>query len=41
MLTVKIIYNDGREDIKDCWDVSDICLDGVKEIRIIRNEKAA
>lgn len=38
MLTVRIIYLDGTEDIKDCWELSDICLDGVKEIKTIRNE---
>jgi hypothetical protein len=38
MLTVKLIYLDGHEDIKDCWDISDVCLDGVSEIRVIRDE---
>lgn len=41
MITVRIIYLDGTEDIKDCLDISDICLDGVKEIKPIRDEKAA
>lgn len=42
MLTVRIVFLDGRDDeIKDCWDVSQICLDGVEYIKIIRQEKAA
>lgn len=41
MLTVRIFYTNGTEEIKDCWDLLDICLDGVESVRIIRNEKAA
>lgn len=41
MITVKIIYLDGTSDIKDCLDVTDICLDGVQEVITIRDEKAA
>ena len=41
MVTVRIIYNDGSEDIKEVLDLSDVCLDNVLEIRIIRNERAA
>lgn len=41
MLTVRIIFLDGSEDIKECWDISEIVLDNVKEIKVIRNEKAA
>lgn len=39
MLTVRIIYNDGTETVKDCWNVDEICLDNVKEIKTIRDEK--
>lgn len=41
MLTVKVVYLDGKEDIRDCWSVDEICLDGVDYIKVIRNEKAA
>ena len=41
MLTVRIFYKDGTEDIKEVHDVSDICLDNVTEIKVIRNEKVA
>ena len=41
MLTVLITYKDGSQDIKDCWDIADICLDGVFELKIIRQEKVA
>jgi hypothetical protein len=39
MLTVKIIYKDGSTDLKDVWNVDEICLDNVKELRIIRDER--
>lgn len=39
MLTVKLIYLDGREDFKDVWSIDDVCLDGVSELRIIRDER--
>lgn len=39
MLTVRIYYINGNEDIKECWDVSDICLDGVASIKVIRDER--
>lgn len=39
MITVKIIYTNGTFDIKDCLDISDICLDGVALIRILRDER--
>lgn len=39
MLTVLITYKDGTTDIKDCWDISDICLDGVASIKTIRDER--
>ncbi len=38
MLTVRIIYLDGTEDIRDCFNVDDICLDGVQLIKVIRDE---
>jgi hypothetical protein len=41
LITVKIEYLDGTTDIKECWDISDICLDNVKDITIIRSEKVA
>lgn len=41
MITVRIIFKDGTEEIKDVFDVADICLDNVLNIKIIRNEKAA
>lgn len=41
MLTVRIIYTNGNEDVKDVLSVSDICLDGVKELKIIRDERKA
>jgi len=41
LLTVLITFNDETTDIKECYDVSDICLDNVKTITIIREEKIA
>lgn len=41
MLTVRVFYKDGTETVLDVNDVSEICLDNVENIRIIRNEKAA
>lgn len=41
MLTVLITYTDDTTDIKDCWDLDELCLDFVKELKIIRNDKAA
>jgi hypothetical protein len=38
MLTVRVIYIDGTEDIRDCFSVDDICLDGVQSIKVIRDE---
>lgn len=38
-LLVKVTYLDGTMDIKECLDVSDICLDNVFEIKILRKEK--
>jgi hypothetical protein len=41
MLLVKIFYTNGETDLKYVLDVSEVCLDGVSYIKIIRNEKAA
>lgn len=41
MLTVRIFYINGNEDVKDVWSVEDICLDGVKELKVIRDERKA
>jgi hypothetical protein len=41
MLIVRIFYNDGTDDIKEVHNVDEICLDGVKSIKVIREEKAA
>lgn len=41
MLTVKITYINGETDIKDCWSVDEICLDGVEELKVIRDDRAA
>lgn len=41
LLTVLITFQDDTTDVKECWDVSDICLDNVKELKIIRSEKVA
>lgn len=38
ILTVKIIYKDGTDDIKECHDLSELCLDNVQEVKIIRKE---
>jgi hypothetical protein len=38
MLTVLITYLTGNTDIRDCLDLSDICLDGVLTMRVIRDE---
>jgi hypothetical protein len=41
MLTILITYLDHTTDIRDCLDVSDICLDGVYDIRILRDERTS
>lgn len=41
MKTVKITYKDGTNDIKDVWNVDEICLDGVVELKVIRDESKA
>lgn len=39
MLTIKLTYLDDTTDIRDCWDIADICMDGVTDIRVIRDER--
>jgi hypothetical protein len=39
MITVRIFYKDGHDDIKDCTSVDDICLDGVDHIKVIRSKE--
>lgn len=39
MMTVLIIFKTGETDMKDVWSLDDICLDGVFELRIIRDER--
>ena len=41
MITVRIIYTNGNEDIKDVLSLDDICLDGVLSVRVIRDERTA
>jgi len=41
MITVRIFFKDGTEDIREVLDIKDICLDNVEHFRIIRKEKAA
>lgn len=38
MMTVKIVYKDGTEDFKDCFDIADISLVGVVEVKVIREK---
>ena len=39
MLTVIITYLDDTADIKDVLDLSDLCLDNVLSVRVIRDER--
>ena len=41
MLTVLITYLDRTTDMKDVLDLSDICLDGVLSLKVIRDERIA
>ena len=41
MLTVRVFYKDGTDDIKCVLDIADICLDGVESLKVIRSEKVA
>jgi hypothetical protein len=36
MIIVRVFYKDGHEDLKQVFNVDEICLDGVLELRIIR-----
>lgn len=36
--TVVVKYIDGTVDLKECHDLSEICLDNVASIRVIREE---
>lgn len=38
MITVRIFFLDGTDDIKCCNDLSEICLDNVDRIKIIRQD---
>lgn len=38
MITVKIIYKDGTDTIKDCFSVEDISLVNVLDIKVIRSK---
>jgi hypothetical protein len=38
MKTVIIYYKNGSMDVKDCWELDEICLDGVDYIKVIRDE---
>lgn len=41
MITVRVIYTDGREDIQDVLDLDEVCLDGVYELKVIRDERSS
>lgn len=41
ILTVRVYYTDGTDDIKECHELSDICLDNVDTMVIIRREDEA
>ncbi len=41
MLTVIIYFINGTTDVKDCWSIDEIVMDGVESIKIIRDERAA
>lgn len=41
MLTVRIFYKDGTEDVKDVWSIDEICLDNVAELKVIRDERSS
>jgi hypothetical protein len=38
MITVRILYLNGTDDIKQCRDIDELCLDGVKSIIIIHED---
>lgn len=39
MLTVRIIYKDGTEDLKDCWSVDEISMINVLSVKVLRSER--
>ena len=41
MITVLINFINGTSDIRACNDISELCLDGVSSVRIIRDERIA
>lgn len=38
ILTVRVIYLDGTEDIKECHELDEICMDNVDTMLVIRSE---
>ncbi len=36
--TIVIKYTDGTSDVKECHDISEIPLDNVEQIRVVRQE---
>lgn len=38
MITVRVYFKDGTDDIKCCNDLCELCLDNVESIKIIRQE---
>jgi len=38
ILTIKVEYLDGTSDIKECHDLSELVLDNVKSIKVLREE---
>ena len=40
MIIVRVFYKDGHEDLKQVFNVDEICLDGVDSIKVIRDERA-
>lgn len=41
MLTVRVFYKDGSEDLKEVLSLNDICLLNVLTLKVIRTEKVA
>lgn len=39
MITVRLFMLNGTEDIKDVWSLDELCLDGVREFKVIRDER--
>lgn len=36
--TVKVTYTDGTTDLKECHDLSEIALDNITSLKVIREE---